>query len=51
LADRSLAAFYGLAADHDGFLASTGEGRIVPVSGKEATLPDHVGANHILRVG
>ncbi|RST86800.1 DUF1513 domain-containing protein [Aquibium carbonis] len=51
LAVRSLTEVCGLAADRDGFLATTGEGRIVPVSGGEATLPDHVWDNHILRIG
>ncbi|MDN2579600.1 DUF1513 domain-containing protein [Aquibium sp. ELW1220] len=51
VADRALAEVCGIAADRDGYIATTGEGRIVCASGKDATLPDHVWDNHILRIG
>jgi hypothetical protein len=51
VADRMLTEVCGLAADHDGYFATTGEGCIVPASGEDATLPGYVWDNHILRIG
>ena len=51
VADRALTEVCGIAADHDFYLATTGEGRIVCASGEEATLPAYVWDNHILRIG
>jgi uncharacterized protein len=51
VADRALAEVCGIAADRNGYVATTGEGRIVCASGEAASLPDHVWDNHILRIG
>lgn len=51
VADRTLTEVCGLAAERDGFLATTGEGRIVRATGDNTTLPDYVWDNHILRIG
>jgi hypothetical protein len=49
--ERALTEVCGIAADRDGYLATTGEGRIVGPTGADATLPDHVWDNHVLRIG
>jgi hypothetical protein len=51
VADRALTEVCGLAADRDGYLATTGEGRIVRGSGDGTVLPAYVWDNHILRIG
>jgi hypothetical protein len=51
VAERALTEVCGLAADGDGYVATTGEGRVLCGSGAEARLPDHVWDNHILRIG
>lgn len=51
VADRTLTEVCGIAADRDGYLATTGEGRILRASGDEAMLPGYVWDNHILRIG
>lgn len=51
VADRVLTEVCGIAADHDGYLATTGEGRIIRPSGEDACLPDHVWDNHVARLG
>ncbi|MFN3546706.1 MAG: DUF1513 domain-containing protein [Mesorhizobium sp.] len=51
VASRALTEVCGIAADRDGYLATTGEGRIVRGSGEDAMLPEYVWDNHILRIG
>ena len=51
VADRELAEVCGVAPDGYGYLATTGEGRVVRACGRDAVLPDHVWDNHILRIG
>lgn len=51
VADRALTEVCGIAADRGGYVATTGEGRVVRASGGEARLPGYVWDNHILRIG
>ncbi|MBL8584967.1 MAG: DUF1513 domain-containing protein [Rhizobiaceae bacterium] len=51
LAARSLVEVCGLAAEGDGFVATTGTGEIVKPDGSELTRADYVWDNHMLRIG
>jgi hypothetical protein len=51
VAEQGLTEVCGLAADGDGYFATTGEGRVHRRSGEGATLRGYVWDNHILRIG
>ncbi|WP_269932703.1 DUF1513 domain-containing protein [Aminobacter sp. HY435] len=50
VARNDLVEVCGLAPDRDGFLATTGAGKVVEPDGKQTDDPEHVWDNHMLRI-
>ncbi len=48
---QTLTEVCGLAPDHDGFMVTTGRGKVIGADGKGDDFADHFWDNHVLRIG
>ena len=48
---QTLVEVCGLAPDRDGFMVTTGKGKVIGGDGEAASFDDHYWDNHVLRIG